>query len=68
MFEYVLHRVILTRNGPVEDVSFKERIYDTLKEALFWQEYNAKLDSKLYKQYGYYIEHRIKLDYDNRRN
>ena len=63
MWEYVLHRVILTRNGCKEDESFNERIYDNLTDAINWMEHNKRLDQRLYKQYDYYIEYRIKLDY-----
>lgn len=68
MFEYVLHRVVCNRNGVKEDTSFKERVYDDLNQAIMWMEYNKKLDARLYSQFGYYIEHRIKLEYDDRRN
>ena len=64
MLEYVLKRVILTRNGPKEDNSFTERCFDTLEEALMNQEYHEKVDEQLhYYKYGYYIESRIRLDY-----
>lgn len=65
MFEYVIHQVYFDRKGmPHDNKNFLELTCDTLEEALLLTE-TLKNGDEYYHDYnkGYYIEHRIKLDY-----
>ena len=65
MFEYVLHRVKFIRGKAYEDDEFEPIAYDSLDAALIGQGFNEVSDSiNNIKNRHYYVEHRIKLDYE----
>lgn len=65
MFEYVLHRIWFDRKGyPHDDENYNERVFNDIESALQTQVLEQTKDIvNNDRNKGYYIEHRIKLDY-----
>ena len=62
MFEYVLHVCTYSPKGKLlESERFEPMVFENLEAALFAQ---ASHRIEYHDRYVYYIEHRIKLDYE----